>query len=278
MRFLNLDPGFAPYGDSIRFKAFTFSGGEPHIKMLEDVKEETVMVTARVKSFNDMGMILVSVDALRRLGAGSIQLTLPYFPGARQDRFMVKGEPLTVKVYADLINSLKLDKVIVYDPHSDVAPALLDSVQVMSNHTFVAEVLKDFDDVCLVAPDAGAVKKIYETSRFLGGLEVVECRKSRDVRTGELSGFQVYSDDLEGKTCIVVDDICDGGGTFIGLAKELRRKNAGKLVLVVSHGIFSHGFEELLNWYASIYSTDSYLDASHEKVNRIELSQLLKKY
>ena len=122
----------------------------------------------------------------------------------------------------------------------------------------------------LISPDGGALKKIYKVSEYLGGVEVVECSKSRDVKTGKLSGFKVYSEDLEGKDCLIVDDICDGGGTFIGLAAELKNKNAGKLYLAVSHGIFSKGFDSL-RCFDKIFTTNSFKDFDNEVITQINL-------
>ena len=113
------------------------------------------------------------------------------------------------------------------------------------------------NEAILISPDGGALKKIYKVSEFLSGVEVVECSKSRNVKTEKLSGFKVYADDLQGKDCLIVDDICDGGGTFIGLSEELRNKNAGKLYLAVSHGIFSKGFAELSSSFEKIFTTNS---------------------
>ena len=98
---INLDPNFNPYPkeEVIKYEAFQFKGGEPHIKIaseLSNVKEVTL--THRIQSFNDVGLLLVTVDALRRMGIKSIHAVIPYFPGARQDRVMVQSEPLTVKV------------------------------------------------------------------------------------------------------------------------------------------------------------------------------------
>jgi ribose-phosphate pyrophosphokinase len=78
----------------------------------------------------------------------------------------------------------------------------------------------------------------------------------QNVKTGQLSGFHTNIADFEGKTCFIVDDICDGGGTFVGLAALLKSRHAGKIVLIVSHGIFSKGFD-LANIDA-IYTTDSF--------------------
>lgn len=257
---LNLDPLFTPLGkeNSIEFQAFTFSGGEPHLKIISNLQAvSAVTITHRVNSFNDMGFILIAVDALRRSGVSNINLVIPYFPAARQDRVMVAGESLSVKVYADLINSLALKQVTIFDAHSEVAIALLNNCNAVDNHSFIRKVIHKIGAVKLISPDGGALKKIYKVAAALDGMEVVEGSKSRDVKTGQLSGFKVYTDDLGGADCLVVDDICDGGGTFMGLATELKKKNAGKLYLAVSHGIFSKGLEALSQHFELIFTTDS---------------------
>lgn len=271
---LNLDVKFSPLGNdkAIEFQSFIFSGGEPHIKINSDFDiTQTVTVTHRLSSFNDLGLFCLAIDALRRTGVNTINAFIPYFPAARQDRVMILGEPLSVKVYADIINSLNLNKIQVFDPHSEVTPALLNSCEVVTNYDFIQQVTKKIkEDVLLISPDGGALKKIYKVSEYLGGIEVIECSKSRDVKTGKLSGFKVYSEDLQGKGCLIVDDICDGGGTFIGLAEELKKKNAGKLYLAVSHGIFNKGFESL-SVFEKIFTTNSFKDIEDENVEVIKL-------
>lgn len=271
---LNLDPKFAPIlnQEEIQFQSFTFSGGEPHIKINPDFDHnQKVTITHRLNSFNDLGLLCITVDALRRMDVKIIDLFIPYFPAARQDRVMIKGESLSVKVYADIINTLQLNKVYVFDAHSEVTPALVNNCEVIPNHTFIQQVLKVIgENVKLISPDGGALKKIYKVSEFLGGIEVVECSKSRDVKTGRLSGFKVYEDDLNGIDCLIVDDICDGGGTFVGLAEELKKKNAGKLYLAVSHGIFNKGFE-VLDCFDGIFTTNSFKDFEGENVQVVKL-------
>lgn len=271
---LNLDQNFKPFSDKkeIEFQSFIFSGGEPHIKIKPDFDvSETVTITHRINSFNDFGLLLLAVDALKRMEVKLINVFIPYFPAARQDRVMIAGEPLSVKVYADILNSLKLNKITVFDAHSEVTSALLDNCEVIPNHDFIAEVLKKIgNDVKLISPDGGALKKIYKVSEYLGGIDVVECSKSRDVKTGKLSGFKVYDDDLQGMGCLIVDDICDGGGTFIGLAEELKKKNAGKLYLAVSHGIFNKGFESM-KAFEKIFTTDSFREFDEEIVEVLKL-------
>ncbi len=269
MKYLNLDKDFEQFRvhqkDSIKFESFTFKGGEPHIK-LGTIGDYFVTITHRINSFNDLGLLMVAVDALKNQKVKEIELILPYFPGARQDRVMIPGEPLTVKVYTDIINSLKFSKVTIIDPHSDVTPALLNNVHVVDNHKFVLKVLQEIYPQknsltpILISPDAGSNKKIGKLAMYLSKyniLDVVKCDKTRDVKTGEITNFEVYTDDLKGRDVVIVDDICDGGGTFLGLGKKLKEKNAGKMYLVVTHGIFSSGFKQLNDMFEMVYTTDS---------------------
>ena len=292
MKYLNLSEGFNPYKASftnknlIHYDSFFFSGGEPHIKIITKYSEpQTVHITCRINSMNDLGILMVAYDALRESSwMGDVYLTIPYFPGARQDRRMIEGEPLTIRVYADIINEMRFGSVTVFDPHSDVTAAVLDRIEVVNNHKFVKRALRDIcridaptpdvinmwgKEVHIVSPDAGANKKISKLAIYLNAESIVKCDKTRDVSTGAISGFEVYTDDLEGRDAVIVDDICDGGGTFLGLAKELKKKNAGNLHLVVSHGIFSKGLKELLEVFSSIYTTDSIKDISEVDENKL---------
>jgi len=275
---LNLDSNFSPLGtNTVKYASFIFSGGEPHVKIESDLMlVREVTITTRIKSFNDFGILLCAVDALKRMGIEKINVFMPYFPGARQDRIMVPGEALTVKIYADILNNLNLNSIKIYDPHSEVTPAVLNNCEVLNNHQFIKKVMGKIDrEVLLISPDGGALKKIYQVSEALGGIAVIECSKRRNTRSGELAGFKVYEEDLKGKDCLIVDDICDGGGTFIGLAKELKKKNAGELYLAVSHGIFSKGIEELKMYYTQLFTTDSFNTVN--EVVQIAIKEIVKK-
>lgn len=276
---LNLDKNFTPYGteNNIDHNFFTFSGGEPHIKIISKLENVTeVTITHRIQSFNDIGTLLLATNALKNMEIKKLHVVLPYFPAARQDRLMVSGEPLSVKVYADIINAQNFESVTVFDPHSEVTPALLNNCRIIDNHKFIEHVTQQLsDNLLLISPDGGALKKIYKVAAYLQNYEVVECSKSRNVRTGQLTGFKVYADDLQGKDCLIVDDICDGGGTFLGLAKELKAKNAGNLYLAISHGIFSKGFDELQKHFTKIFTTDSFKTIENDNCIQIELGKLL---
>lgn len=273
---LNLDPKFSPFGEGLNFKKFDFpSGCEPHIRIEEKVVFPSILITTRINSMNDLMILMLAVDALRRMGTKNIELFLPYLPFARQDRVMVPGEPLSIKVIADMINSCNFDLVEIYDPHSYVSAALINNFRSISNHTFVRDVLRDKENYLIVSPDAGAYKKIFDVCQFIGHHdEIVFCNKIRDVKSGIITKTTCSESDFCGKDLYIIDDLIDGGKTFIMLSEELRKRNCGKVNLIVSHGIFSAGIDALHN-IDHVYVTNSFKDLeSHPKVSQTRLENL----
>jgi ribose-phosphate pyrophosphokinase len=250
-----------PQNEGESYKHFQFGSGENHLQVLTSSRNQ-VEIMFRYSGDQSMMQLLLMTDALRRQGANEIDLYIPYFPGARQDRVCNLGEPLSVKVYADLINQQQYRQVTVFDPHSDVVVALLNRVRVIKNHQFIKDVVAEIGtDLILVSPDAGSNKKIFEMSSQLGGLEVVRADKLRDVRNGAIIGTEVFCEDLSGKTALIVDDICAGGRTFIELAKKLKAKNCKKIVLAVSHYEGSAQEEKLSeSGIDAVYTTNSLRD------------------
>ena len=113
---------------------FKFSGGECHVKISDLEITERTNILANLNNSDDVMSLLLIVDAVRRINPSTqVLLTIPYFPYARQDRVCNEGEALSVKVMADLINSLNCAGVTIYDPHSDVTPALLNNCRAISS-------------------------------------------------------------------------------------------------------------------------------------------------
>lgn len=246
-------------------KINVFSGGEINVQIPQNIyNNDTIVVMANITDAAGIMTLALIKDAISRQAPFSTTcLCLGYVPYARQDRVCNEGEALSIKVFCDMVNAMKFDGVDILDPHSDVTPALLDRcVPVGLDHVFnrlmnVTSKLKR-GDLTLVAPDAGATKKVNKLADHLGGLEVIQGMKKRDLVTGKLSGFEVYGD-VVGKDLLIVDDICDGGGTFLGLAAKLKAAGAKNILLYVSHGIFSKGVDVLLDGDIDfIYTTDSF--------------------
>lgn len=263
----------SPAKSDILFKAIVFPDGQPHIKIdVESAgklnKLETLRILCRIANANDLLVVLFIKNTLDYMEFEHIELHVSYLLAARMDRVMLDGEPFSLKVVAAILNQANFKKVRIFDPHSDVSTALVDRAYAIPNHQFVKDALDDYfkrngvganggkEPFCLVSPDAGALKKIHKLAQFLQIENVVECMKERDVRTGALTNFKTVTDNLKGQTCCIIDDICDGGGTFAGTAKMLKEKGAVKVVLIVSHGIFSKGAS--IEFVDEIYTTDSF--------------------
>lgn len=281
IRSLNLDAMFVPTTHpEIEFEMFSFSGGEIHIKLNNGIdysKIERVVISNRFTNAGDLLKVLIAKDALKRKGVICFDLIMPYIPYARQDRQCFDGESFTLKVFSEILNSACFDRVIVLDSHSDVAPALINNCTNISNAPYVRMAWNEIfaiekSDIALVSPDSGANKKSNKLySELCLFKPMVKCDKRRDLSSGSLSGFEVFSDDLNGSCCLIVDDICDGGRTFIGIAEELKKKNAGNVYLFITHGIFSNGLSELGRYFKKIYTTNSFRDIDDVSVSQFKI-------
>lgn len=232
-------------------KVFFFPGGEAML----DWQQPTASVQIaylRGCSGDELFALAMWNDAVKRYGYNlKTVLALPYLPGARADR----GTPFGAKVYADFINSLNLDKVICIDPHSDVAPELYNNLHVVeaADLPIWGQLQGRFDGV--IIPDKGARDRAEAVADRLG-VPTFQASKERDFATGKLSNFSM-EEVRNANHLLVVDDICDGGGTFLGLASAV--PDWVKLSLWVTHGIFSNqAVWKLRERYSEVYNTDSH--------------------
>lgn len=169
-------------------------------------------------------------------------------------------------VICPIINSQNFNRVIVLDPHSDVLEACLNNFHKVSNVDFASNAIKSYvsGELILISPDAGALKKIYDVSKEIDCKNVIVANKLRDMETGRILRTEVpgLDDSPLSKNFVISDDICDGGRTFIEIAKvirDIRPKEIfnDKIYLCVTHGIFSAGFEELEKYFDAIFTTNS---------------------
>ena len=278
-RTLNLDSMFNPVPrPEIKFELFKFPGGEVHITLRQNIdysKITKVIITQRIRTSDDLMAILLAKDALWREGIVDVDLIIPYIPYARQDRMACDGEAFSLSVFARIINSQSFTNVLCLDVHSDKSLQLIDRLESIPNTQWVEYMLDKFVDepLVLVSPDKGAKERSKELFKELPFqfTDLVYGEKLRDPETGKLSGFDVDVTDLKGKDCIIVDDIGDGCGTFIGLANVLKERNAGKLYLFVTHGIFSKGTEELSKVFDGIFTTNSFKDTDDSNVEQVNI-------
>lgn len=288
---LNLDPTFKPYGNGLDVKSWIFNAGEIGIKISQyttkylkfHLKDHKTIITARLINSDKIMELLMTTDALKRIGFKDIEAHIFYLPYARQDRVMVEGESLSLRVFADLINSQGYSRVVIFDQHSDVSTALLNNVVNISNHTFVRHVfrnnrvykLAEKNNYWLCSSDAGSLKRIYKLAAFIEAENIIKCDKERDVSNGQILSTTVNKDNLNGWDCWIVDDICEKATTFIKIAEQLKQRNCGKIYLIVSHGIFPFGYN--LNGIDGVWCTDSFKSNFDDpKITVVKLSEFLK--
>ena len=247
----------------LRRTTFRFPVGELQVSV-ENRPPQSVDIAFTFQKNEEIIELLLFVDAAIRQGHTLGTLLLPYVPFSRQDRCNAPGEAFSLAVFAKLINSLGFRQVLIHDPHSDVTPALIDRCTVIEQAKLLYPLIRGHatNPFYLVSPDAGAIKKTYKLAQELDDARcrgVIEAGKIRDTNTGAISGTVVHADYLSGiYDYYVVDDICDGGRTFIELAKVLKEKGAVRIHLVVTHGFFTKGREVLEDLFTSIHAVHNY--------------------
>lgn len=267
---------------------FVFPDGAVHIKGADNPQEfkyQVAVVTGL--SHDDLFTLAMWAEVSRERGEQTV-LILPYLPGARMDR----GVPNGSYVYSQYINNIvQPDQIITIDPHSEDAVAWYPThkmvrdwedtgprIRVKSQDYFkvfpVERIIRnEVQDPSsdskpnntyqgVIAPDKGAHDRAAAAAKVMGNLPVYTGGKSRDFETGRITGFHMEDELPDEGRFLIVDDICDGGGTFLALA-EATGLPKERLDLWVTHGIFSRGIQPLLDRFGVIHTTDSFFSDSH---------------
>ncbi len=261
-----------PDKGQIKFNHIVFPDGQQNIIIKDDpycniatLKTNThcIEILSRLNNFQDLEVIICAVKSLNKLGVNNISLYIPYFLGSRSDRtFELGGNNYLKDVICPIINSLNLSQITIVDPHSDVLESCLNNYHKIDNSELIQFALNDLnlDTNCvnLLSPDAGALKKIYDVGQKFDIDNIVTASKIRE--NGKIIKTEIPAYDFYHNPVLVIDDICDGGKTFIEIGKALSNTNCAEKYLIITHGIFSKGFEELEKHFDGIYCTNSYSD------------------
>lgn len=267
----------------IKYEISKFPDGQQQVKILSNIREllpkmylsnfVDIQIKTRLNNFKDLELLICTVKSLKELEQISltykIHLYTPYFLGSRSDRKFEEGSNNYLKdVICPIINSLNFESVTILDPHSDVLEACLKNFKKVDNKELVFFAWDDLTRLndgywkqpVLISPDAGANKKIFKVAEQIGYKgDIITCSKERD-KEGNLTRT-IVPNFKSNQDVIIIDDICDGGATFINIAKEIKKSgHVGKIYLIVTHSIFSKGFGELQQYFDGIYTTNSYQD------------------
>ena len=219
-----------------------FADGEIYIEINENIRGNSIFIIQSVSSpANDNLMeLLLCIDALKRSSAKNITAVIPYFGYARQDRKVVPRTSISAKLVSNLITKAGADRVVTVDLHAgqiqgffDIPVDNLFATPIFARH--IKKKIKSKNLIC-VAPDVGGTERARALGKLLNvGLAIVDKRRPKP---GQSQVMNIIGD-VKGKTCILVDDIIDSGGTIVNAAKALKDRGAKEVYVYITHGVLS---------------------------------------
>ena len=219
-----------------------FADGEIYIEINENIRGNSIFIIQSISSpANDNLMeLLLCIDALKRSSAKNITAVIPYFGYARQDRKVVPRTSISAKLVSNLITKAGADRVVTVDLHAgqiqgffDIPVDNLFATPIFARH--VRKKIKSKKMIC-VAPDVGGTERARALGKLLNvGLAIVDKRRPKP---GQSQVMNVIGD-VKDKTCIIVDDIIDSGGTIVNAAKALKERGAKEVFVYITHGVLS---------------------------------------
>ena len=221
----------------------TFSDGEIMVEILENVRGKDVFVLQPTCSpSNDNLMeLLIMVDALKRASAGRITAVIPYFGYARQDRRPRSSRvPITAKMVANMISSVGSDRVMTMDLHSDQIQGFFDIPvdNIFGTPVLLEDIWKhNYEDVVIVSPDVGGVVRARAIAKRLNDAELVIIDKRRP--KPNVSLVMNVIGDVQGRTCLIIDDMVDTANTLCEAAHALKEQGAKKVLSYCVHPVLS---------------------------------------
>jgi ribose-phosphate pyrophosphokinase len=221
-----------------------FADLEVFVEILENVRGEDVFViqSTSYPANDNLMELLVSIDALKRASARRIAAVIPYYGYARQDRKSGPRTPISAKLVANLITEAGADRVVTLDLHAGQIQGFFDipTDNLFSAPVFVKDIKERFAgrDPMMISPDVGGVVRARAIAKRIDAdLAIVDKRRER----AGVSEVMNIIGDVKGRTCILVDDILDSGGTLCNAADALMHAGAEGVYVYCVHGVFSGG-------------------------------------
>jgi ribose-phosphate pyrophosphokinase len=256
---------YTPAGD-IPYRLFNFPDGQPHIELQATPEYDRVTIEARIGTAEELLIVLLARDVLQAMGKAT-WLDIRYLMGGRMDRRINTNNSATLNVIARTIAAAGFQRVRVLDPHSLATLRLVGGQEVLP-YSALRTVFSHYGpETWILAPDTGSTERVQKMLKVApynyGVLQGSKARRSTD---GTLSNFEipVVPPELKGSNVLILDDICDGGRTFVGMAEVLHHLGVIDVDLFVTHGIFSGLLP--LNGIRKIWTTDSYRSIIHNNL------------
>ena len=221
-----------------------FSDGEVQVEIEENVRRQEVFViqSTSAPTAENFMELLVLIDALKRASVASVTAVVPYFGYARQDRRMRSARvPITAKVAAKMFSAVGTDRVLTVDLHADQIQGFFDIPvdNVYASPLLLADIWRSHgtDDLIVVSPDVGGVVRARAIAKRLDDADLAIIDKRRP-KAGVATVMNIIGD-VEGKTCVLVDDIVDTAGTLCAAAAALKANGAKKVLAYCTHPVLS---------------------------------------
>lgn len=243
----------------MKYNIITFHDGEPHIELGYIDRKEPVMVHCRITNPRELFILMQVIDILDRQEV-IYRIFIYYLMGMRMDRVMDFNRPFTLKIISDILNRSKAESIFITEPHSDRI-SFFNNSKIFADSTWsLVSYHIDINNYILVFPDKGAQERYC--GLWFDNNSVIKCSKVRDVKTGQLSSFKIENPELIGdKPLMILDDLCDGGGTFVGVANEIKKiKPDVDLNIYVTHMVNYNGLTNLSMNFNHVWYTNSYCD------------------
>jgi ribose-phosphate pyrophosphokinase len=233
--------------------AFDFANGEIFVRYQESVRgSDAFLVQSMVRPINHWLMeSMIMVDALKRGSAKRITVVLPFYPYARQDKKHRGREPISARLVADLYKTAGANRILTVDLHTAQIQGFFDGPV---DHLFAMNILADHVEskyagrpITVVAPDSGRVRVAERWTDRLGGCPLAFIHKTRDpLKPNQVVANRVVGE-VEGRVCVIVDDMIDTGGTIVGAAEILFDEGAADVVVASTHAVLSDPATERLH-------------------------------
>ncbi|MFT3715871.1 MAG: ribose-phosphate diphosphokinase [Gordonia sp. (in: high G+C Gram-positive bacteria)] len=230
-----------------------FANGEIFVRFEESVRgsDAFVLQSCPYPTNHWVMETLIMIDALKRGSAKRITAILPFYPYARQDKKHRGREPISARLMADLFKTAGADRIVTVDLHTDQIQGFFDGpVDHMHAQGQLAEYVREHygtDNICVVSPDAGRVKVGEKWADALDGAPMAFVHKTRDPDVANQVVSNRVVGEVKGKTCVLIDDMIDTGGTIAGAVKVLKEAGAGDVIIATTHGVFSDPATERLS-------------------------------
>lgn len=226
-----------------------FADGEVLVKSLSDVKRKDVtIIESTAKNAHEiLFQLLLLIDSVKRSGARSVKLYVPYFGYSRQERVSWFNEPVSCEVVAKILDTAEVDEILTFDLHHPIIENFFKTPFKNLNTTklfvdyykkYFAEHNIDTKDVVIISPDHGSNTRAELLSKEFEGTKKVILDKRRP-KPNLAEHLEVNVDEVKDKICIIIDDIIDTGGTLVSAADLLIRSGAKSVLVAASHGVFS---------------------------------------